>query len=1809
MKKFICFLLVLTNISLFSENENDLIQQHSLINYEGLPSAIVAGCVNTVSGDFFESSTDIIIPGIEPFHIERNYSSSNYYLGAACWGWNFNHHGVVCEKQNLPGNTGIRDKYKTSLLIRSGEGAILDYESPTDQNLKIDPAMWKKGLTNSSGGTPSGKTNLGNHLCSFNEGWVLKTGAGETFEYKYNKHHCFYLSAYRKPNNFKYIYNYDNNVNISQVTLVSPKNEHLASLDFHFQKSGTNIFLPSGKKVRWNYTRLTNGGNKECAFISSVESDFALKIDYKYENYETLSGYKVHRIVEKSHSANQFTKINYYKEKKRDSNNLYNHNYAKVKEVIRPLGLMGEPCALYTFHYGFDKVLHNGVCDGLTTVKDALGRKNIYRYNNSHLEKIEQYKGFSGEYSLYRKKIMNFAKHGSFYAEGHLVGYGVIDDNNFGKVFTQYTYDNVGNVTKIKLYGNLTGSNFMPVEFDFYNIPTMNGVEIYEKSYIYSDDGLNNVLEEDDGKKKTCFSYYPGSSNCKAKYMIADGKIIERFFYEYDENGFLIKEVKDDGSSQDLESLTEVTERHIKLVHPTQIYPKGLPKEIIHYVYDFSLNQEVQQKKIVNTYSPDGFLTQEDVFDKEGNFAFSKKWEYDSRGRLISEIDAMGSSITYEYDNFNNLISKKGPLTENEIYYTYDHCNRLVKEELYFEPGNSLSRNYFYDKCSQKIGETDHFGNRTDFTYDEFGRLIKTELPEIPDIHGNLSRPTTRVEYDVLDAVNRTVDAIGGEKKTESNVRGKPYHQINPDGTEERNEYALDGTLIKSVDHLGNTYTFEHDYLGRIIKTTFSDCFGNKLKETSHKYNAFHLMSETDALGVETKYEYDFAGKIISKQKNLFKELYEYDALDRLHKIITYQNEIEAICQIKEYDLLDRVIEERTEALDGEDVLKKQFVYDALGRKIKDIQFGENGEEIIETTYNAFNEIVEIKTADGNKTKTFYNYNYQNAYGQHVLLVEIVDANGHIHRIEKNTLGQDAVLDRCNALNEVLYRNEYFYDGLGNVVKNIETSFLGDKSKTNITERQYDSAGRLISILESTQSNKKVKTEVIFNEKGLKEAVLKPSGLSFIYLYDDLGRSKEIRSSDGTIHTAFEYDLLDNPIRIVDLLNNSTTYREFDQENRLVKETLGNGLSTKYSYDYLGRITSLNLPDNSSVDYEYNAGQLSKITRCNSNHRQRYQYHVDKYDLSGRLIKESQPHLTLSYKYDKMGRLESTRSDNWSEELTYDRAGNIIQKETQIENSTYQENFSYDELYQLTEEKGSFTNTYKYDAFNNRLQKNDELYEINELNQIESKGDNSSYKYDLDGNLIYQMKGNDTFTYAYDALGRLTSYKNNQIEASYSYDPFNRRLSKTVKDSNGNIHYEKYLYCFDNEIGSFNSKGEISSFRVLKNPAAEDYKSTLAIEFESGFYATINDHKGCISYLVEMETGELASNIQYDAYGNQKILSSNIKCLPWGYSNKRLDLESGLIFFGRRYYDPEEGRWITKDPLGDYDGPNLYAYVKNQPLTIFDAYGYFGEYYFNNIDFLTDISQDYPSNSIMKMDCFTKAMNEAGPNNLVFLDYESILFEESKKPGMGYINSNGTFSREDSIEGISFKDRAITFINGINNTHADFMNTLDYLKECCEGYCISGVYNNCHGTILNLFECRLNTEYVETNPSKKLREHWDKRFDEIGPKGFILHYCHSQGAIHTRNALMSYPDELRKRIIVIAIAPAAFIDIKNCCYVQHYVSNDLVPNNDTPGYDMACRQGTVMELKSPWLIPVDHSFNSPTYWSAIKGAFRQFKSR
>ena len=57
------------------------------------------------------------------------------------------------------------------------------------------------------------------------------------------------------------------------------------------------------------------------------------------------------------------------------------------------------------------------------------------------------------------------------------------------------------------------------------------------------------------------------------------------------------------------------------------------------------------------------------------------------------------------------------------------------------------------------------------------------------------------------------------------------------------------------------------------------------------------------------------------------------------------------------------------------------------------------------------------------------------------------------------------------------------------------------------------------------------------------------------------------------------------------------------------------------------------------------------------------------------------------------------------------------------------------------------------------------------------------------------------------------------------------------------------------------------------------------------------------------------------------------------FSTKELNARSGLVYFGARYYDPKIGRFITQDPLGPIDGPNLYVYTKNNPINNIDPDG------------------------------------------------------------------------------------------------------------------------------------------------------------------------------------------------------------------------------------------------------------------------------
>ncbi|MEI6056685.1 MAG: RHS repeat-associated core domain-containing protein [Lentisphaerota bacterium] len=86
-------------------------------------------------------------------------------------------------------------------------------------------------------------------------------------------------------------------------------------------------------------------------------------------------------------------------------------------------------------------------------------------------------------------------------------------------------------------------------------------------------------------------------------------------------------------------------------------------------------------------------------------------------------------------------------------------------------------------------------------------------------------------------------------------------------------------------------------------------------------------------------------------------------------------------------------------------------------------------------------------------------------------------------------------------------------------------------------------------------------------------------------------------------------------------------------------------------------------------------------------------------------------------------------------------------------------------------------------------------------------------------------------------------------------------------------------------------------------------------------------------------TGKVVQTYSYDAYGNL-LAKTGSSPNSYMFSTKEYDSKSGLYYFGARYYDPEIGRWMSKDPMGMIDGPNMYLYCLNNPINFMDPFGY-----------------------------------------------------------------------------------------------------------------------------------------------------------------------------------------------------------------------------------------------------------------------------
>ena len=358
--------------------------------------------------------------------------------------------------------------------------------------------------------------------------------------------------------------------------------------------------------------------------------------------------------------------------------------------------------------------------------------------------------------------------------------------------------------------------------------------------------------------------------------------------------------------------------------------------------------------------------------------------------------------------------------------------------------------------------------------------------------------------------------------------------------------------------------------------------------------------------------------------------------------------------------------------------------------------------------------------------------------------------------------------------------------------------------------------------------------------------------------------------------------------------------RKYDDQGRLIKEEFLNGKSIEISYDKFSRVIVISLGESGSISYGYDDANLLHVSRVSPNGKILYT-HSYEYDHKGGLLHENM--------ISNLGQI--SYQQNLNGELLY------------IQSPYSQEICKFDSEGLIT---SHFVNGKTFEDCC------DEMHELNLDNEIEKS---MLVEYDLNGNLTKKISSCGRFYFEFDHYGNLVEAITSEGKINYSYDEFGRRIAKKIQHRERE-ETETYLYFGNNEIAIYNEKGSLKQLRIPGLSFNDNFILPVAIET---VYATIHDCRGNLSTLIDIGNREIIAIPTIDPFGqNLKNITS---LTPWLFATKHYDEETNLVYFGSRYYDPELKQWITPDPFGMLQHPNVYLYCLGNPTSYFDPDGKF----------------------------------------------------------------------------------------------------------------------------------------------------------------------------------------------------------------------------------------------------------------------------
>ncbi len=1516
MKYLIPLLLIVTS-SLFGQ----------VAVTENEPSALVEGIVNAITGDLYALEDDIIIQGAEPLRLKRSYISAK---GEGNWNFFENliavlYPPVQMVSVNEPNGTTLTYRYDLKNIEHKKKKhkhkKKKDKHKQRQQEKYFHPLNLSEdaqGLTNTARGKISAHTNLKNQYVSMDQDdeyftIVCPNGAKRTYK----------AIPDQKPqtikNNFGKMKIYTHYFYVMQSEELPSGNKIV--YDWHKgQLQSIRTTDPSGQKTYAQATFHYHGKIKEKhdqSYWNTIDFDINTSdgrtLQYRHfcdGKPEKQGTWYLHQVVSSDFPSET---IHYYGQedyRKRilaaialpNSRNLhvgYHNNpndpiCSRVQVLSAPVGKDNTPLVTHQFDYNLSQQM-SGVTDieGIPT--------HYYWDENLRLSRIDR---FTTALTLYCSTLFAWGSNQGPDA-ANLICKAFSDEHRSPLHATTCSYDGRGNLLLEKFYGNLTGQG-IPLALDPHHLPIENGVETYTKKFDYSQDGRNLLLrkEEDSGLVVT-YDYLAGTDLPLSELSYENGHIKRRKFYEYNGDRILVREITDDGVTPDKNNLSGIKIRLIQQIHPKPDSPfLGMPQTIEERYWNGQ--SEKLLKKTILHYTTGGRIERKEIYDADEKFCYSLTYKYDGKGNLREETNAIGQTAISDYDELGNKKFFHDFSGRTHAEMNYDYSNRLIESKEVGDDGCVRITRHDYDKKHNRILTIDSHGYQTHYVYDSLNRLKETHLPATETLH-----PVICSNYDAAGREITHTDPKGHVTTTVYNAYGKPVSIDHPDETQERFTYHLNGNLHTHIDQNGVETSYTYDTFDRptSITKTFQ---GETLSQEIFTYDAFHLIAKTDGEGNVTTYEYDGAGRKIAEELNKERIEYAYDCLGRLHSI-----KKDKLFVITEYDLLDRIIEERKEDLHGNTLSTLLYTYDNAGNKKTTTRYVDGKEATQLLEYDSFNRLIKKQDPLGNITTILYDDEHHRQVTIDPLGLQTIESfNSHY---------LTASLEKRSSQNELLFSENIDYDANDNLIAKETTLFNPNRNITTLWD--YGPLDRLHILTEAAGTPEQKITKYTYTPKGQLFQTFKPSDTVLTSTYDPLGSLSSQSSSDDTINYTYSHNRLGHLLQSVDQLNKTTLNRTYDPKGRLLTEKLPSHLSFQNDYDTQGRRIRFDLPDSSFIIYDYDPLYLRKVTRYTSSGDIAYNHTYTNYDLAENLLsQELIGNLgPLIHSYDLAGRPTSTHSLYFTHEiLQYDPVGNILK--SRLHNETLE--YTYDDLYQLISEKD---HTYAYDSLYNRLQKDTVSYTINALNQIPSE-----FKYNPDGNPYIH---GDT-RYTYDALDRLISIEDTTKKLQFTYDSYHRRISKTILAlENGlwkPIQTTFFLYDGQNEIGSIDATGNLQELRILGRTPQAEIGSAIAIELQGKVYVPIHDLHGNIALLISL-SDQSHEKYLYTAFGEEK--DSKPTQNPWRFSSKRIDDETGLVYFGRRYYTPTYGRWLTPDPLGLDAGSNLYAYVFNAPLTHVDLYG------------------------------------------------------------------------------------------------------------------------------------------------------------------------------------------------------------------------------------------------------------------------------